>query len=81
MKKRSVLTGWLCSYVFILMIPIVTIFVNYTWNKEIIQDEIFEANNLVLTNLGDEIDKYLNQEISLYSYLLQNKTLDRKSVV
>ena len=74
MKKRSVLTGWLCSYVFILMIPIVTIFVNYTWNKEIIQDEIFEANNLVLTNLGDEIDKYLNQEISLYSYLLQNKT-------
>ena len=70
MKKRSVLTGWLCSYVFILMIPIVTIFVNYTWNKEIIQDEIFEANNLVLTNLGDEIDKYLNQEISLYSYLL-----------
>ncbi len=65
MKKRSVLTGWLCSYVFILMIPIVTIFVNYTWNKEIIQDEIFEANNLVLTNLGDEIDKYLKDRKSV----------------
>lgn len=74
MKKKSIITGWLFSYVFILMIPIVTIFVNYTWNKQIIQDEIFEANNLVLSNLGDDIDKYLNREISLYSYLLQNKT-------
>ena len=73
MKKRSIVTGWLCSYVIILMIPVVAIFINYAWSIRIIRNEIFQANHLVLDNLGDEIDRYLNREVSLYSYLMQEK--------
>ena len=73
MKKRSILIGWLCSYVIIMMIPIVTIFVNYAWSMKVIRKEILEANNLVLDNLGDEIDRYLNKEMDFGSYLLQNR--------
>ncbi len=73
MKKRSVLTGWLCSYILIMMIPIVTVFVNYAWSMKVIRKEILEANNLVLDNLGDEIDRYLNREMAFESYLLQNR--------
>ncbi len=73
MKKRSVLAGWLCSYILIMMIPIVTVFVNYAWSMKVIRKEILEANNLVLDNLGDEIDRYLNREMAFESYLLQNR--------
>lgn len=64
MKKRSVLTGWLCSYIIIMMIPVVTVFVNYAWSMKVIRKEILEANNLVLDNLGDEIDRYLKREMA-----------------
>ena len=67
MKKRSVLAGWLCSYILIMMIPIVTVFVNYAWSMKVIRKEILEANNLVLDNLGDEIDRYLNREMAFES--------------
>nr|WP_296439104.1 helix-turn-helix domain-containing protein [uncultured Acetatifactor sp.] len=73
MKKRSVLTGWLCSYIIIMMIPVVTVFVNYAWSMKVIRKEILEANNLVLDNLGDEIDRYLKREMAYESYLLQNR--------
>ena len=74
MKKRSIVIEWLCSYMIILMIPVVTIFVNYFWNKQVIQNEIYEANNLILNNLGEEIDRYLNREVSFYTCLMKDKT-------
>lgn len=72
MKKRSILIGWLCSYIVIMVIPIVTVFINYAWSVRVIRKEILEANNLILDNLGDEIDRSLKREISFASFLRQN---------
>lgn len=67
MKKRSVLAGWLCSYILIMMIPIVTVFVNYAWSMKVIRKEILEANNLVLDNLDYVINSSGANE-SYYMY-------------
>lgn len=77
MKKRSVVIGWLCSYMIVLLIPFVTIFLNYAWNKKIIKNEILEANQLVLENLGNEIDRYLNREFLFRSFLLQERNFQK----
>ncbi len=77
MKKRSVVIGWLCSYMIVLLIPFVTIFSNYAWNKKVIKNEILEANQLVLENLGNEIDRYLNREFLFRSFLLQERTFQK----
>lgn len=77
MKKRSVVIGWLCSYMIVLLIPFITIFLNYAWNKKVIKNEILEANQLVLENLGNEIDRYLNREFLFRSFLLQERTFQK----
>ncbi len=74
MKKRSVLIGWLYSYMIVLLIPFAAIFLNYGWNRKVIRNEILEANQLVLENLGNEIDRYLSQEFSFRSFLLKERT-------
>lgn len=61
----------------VLLIPFATIFLNYTWNKKVIRNEIFEANQLVLENLSNEIDRYLNREFLFRSFLLQERTFQK----
>lgn len=61
----------------VLLIPFVTIFLNYAWNKKVIKNEILEANQLVLENLGNEIDRYLNREFLFRSFLLQERTFQK----
>ena len=77
MNKKSVVIGWLYSYMIVLLIPFVTIFLNYGWNRKVIRNEILQANQLVLENLGNEIDRYLSQEFSFRSFLLKERTFQK----
>ena len=73
MKKKSVIISWACSYVIILLIPVVTIFVNHVCSIKVIKEESLQANGLVLDNISSAIDRYLNQEMSVSASLLQNR--------
>ena len=67
--KRSILFEWAGSYLIILLIPLITIFLNYYFNMETLQSEIYEAHEVVLDNMGDEINKIMNQQVNVYNYL------------
>ena len=75
MRKRSVVVEWVISYIIVLMIPIVTIFINYFYNVQIINQEIYRSNELVLKNLANSIDEYLNEEKNFYAYVAMNTNL------
>ena len=62
MRNRSVVIEWAISYIVVLMIPIVTIFINYFYNVQTINQEIYKSNELVLKNLASSIDEYLKEE-------------------
>ena len=79
MKKKSVIIEWVLSYIIVLMIPIVTIFINYFYNVQTINHEIYKSNELVLKNLSNSIDEYLNEEKNFYAHVVTNT--DLKSVV
>lgn len=79
MKKKSVIIEWMISYIIVLMIPIVTIFINYFYNVQTINQEIYKSNELVLKNLANSIDEYLNEEKNFYAHVAMNT--DLKSVV
>ena len=67
--KKSVLFEWAGSYVIVLVIPLITIFLNYYLNMETIRSEIYSANEVVLDNLGNEIDRIMAEQENLYNYL------------
>ena len=69
-QKRSVVVEWVYSYILILLIPVITIFVNYYYNTKVIKDEIIQANELVLHNLQQSMDDYLYNELRMYTYIL-----------
>lgn len=69
-KKRSIVTSWVYSYILILLIPILTIFINYYYNNKVIENQIIHANKLVLQNLQQSVDNYLYNEACLYTYVL-----------
>lgn len=71
-EKRSVLVGWGLSYMIVLLIPIISIFINYAYNTRIIKGETIKANELILDNLRDNFDKYLQEEKSFYTYIFSN---------
>lgn len=69
-QKRSVVVEWVYSYILILLIPVITIFVNYYYNTKVIKDEIIRANDLVLHNLQQSVDDYLYDELRMFTYIL-----------
>ena len=79
MKKKSVIIEWVISYIIVLMIPIVTIFINYFYNVQTINQEIYKSNELVLKNLANSIDEYFNEQKNFYAHVVTNT--DLKSVV
>ena len=77
MKKKSIIISWACSYVIILLIPVITIFVNYVCSINVIKEESLQANNLVLDNISGAIDRYLYQELSVSSLLIQDRNFQK----
>ena len=73
MKKKSVIISWACSYVIILLIPVIAVFVNYICSIKVIKEENLQANELVLDNISSAIDRYLYQEMSVSASLIQSR--------
>jgi len=55
-NQRSVLVSWLISYMLILLIPIISSFVNYHYTNSVIISEINRANLMMLDNVRQSID-------------------------
>lgn len=68
-RKRSVLFEWAGSYLVVLLIPLITIFLNYYFNMETIKEEIYSAHKVVLDHTGNEIDRIMEQQINVYNNL------------
>lgn len=75
-KKKSVIVGWAYSYCLILLIPIITIFINYYFNVRVIRQEIIRANEQILSNLKNSIDELLEDEKAFYSYIYTDEVFD-----
>ena len=75
LKKKRVITGWIVSYMMILFVPLITIWVNYNYNAQVIQQEIMQAHELILGNLKSNIDILLENEKTIFSYCYENDTL------
>lgn len=72
-KTKSVIVEWMMAYIIVLMIPIITIFINYTYNVKVLEKEIYDSNELVLNNLADGIDAHLQEEKEFCNYIMTNK--------
>ena len=72
-KKNTVLFNWAVSYAVILLVPLITIFANYYHNTAIIKDEIMQANELILKNLKDNVDRVLEDEREMYIFFSTQK--------
>ena len=62
MRKQSVLKVWVISYIFIFVIPLTTILVNYVNNSNALKREIYSGHELILEKLAGEMDGILAKE-------------------
>lgn len=75
-SKKSVVVGWACSYIIILIIPILAIFINYYFNVRVIEKEIMHANEQVLENLQECVDDFLEDEMTFYEHVFLNESIN-----
>lgn len=75
MKKKSVIWSWLVSYIIVLMIPLVTVFVNYNVNQKTICQGLMDANELICQNLKNSIGDYLMQEEKACNWIFSNEKM------
>lgn len=67
-RKNSILKDWSISYTLILLVPLITIFVNFYHSTGIIKEEIMQAHELILENLSDNIDRIMEEERGMFLY-------------
>ncbi len=72
-KSKSVLWAWAGSYIIVLFIPLITVFINYGINVRTIKQGIMSANELTLHNIGDNIDRILEAQEEIYKFILTNE--------
>lgn len=68
LRRVSVYWTWLCSYCIVLLIPTISIFINYGMNVRTIKQEYIKANELLLTNIRDGVEYYMERERHFYEY-------------
>ena len=68
LKRKSIVKEWGISYALILLIPLITIFVNYYYNTKTIKKEIMQAHELILDNLKENMDRLMEEEWQLFTY-------------
>ena len=73
LKKRSIIREWGISYAVILLVPLITIFINYGYNVKIIRKEIMQAHELILDNLKSNIDLLMDEEREIFSKIYLNE--------
>ena len=76
LRKKSIIIEWGISYALILVIPLITIFINYGYNTKIIQKEIIQAHELILDNLKDNIDLLFEEEWKMFSNFYFNEEVN-----
>ncbi len=75
-RSRSVLWAWAGSYVIVLFIPLITVFINYQINVGMIKQGIVNANELTLNNISDNINDLLEMEKDYHNYIFSNKNME-----
>ncbi len=75
-SKKSVVVGWACSYIIILSIPIIAIFINYYFNVRVIEQEIVRANEQVLENLQECVDDFLEDGMTFYQHIFLDEAIN-----
>ena len=75
MKKKSVIWGWLISYIIVLMIPLISVFVNYNINSKTIRQGLMDANELICQNLKNSIGDYLRMEEKACNWIFGNEKM------
>ena len=68
-RRKSILFEWAVSYLIVLLIPLIMIFLNYNLNMQTIKSEIGHMNEIVMDNLSDEIDRIMTEQVNVYNYL------------
>lgn len=76
-KRKSVLWSWFGSYLVILCIPLIAIFINYQINSNTIRNEMIRVSEMGFVNLTDGIDNYLNQLKANYIFVFQNDSFNQ----
>lgn len=74
LKRKSIVKEWGISYALILLIPLITIFVNYYYNTKIIKKEIMQAHELILDNLKENVDLLMEEEWQLFTYFYMDES-------
>ena len=73
LRKKSIMKEWMISYTLILLIPLITIFINYGYNARVIRKEIIQAHELILYNLRDNIDRLMDEEREMFWSFYSNE--------
>ncbi len=76
-SKRSVVLSWACSYIGILLIPMIAIFVNHYFNIQVVEKEVVRVNEQALTNLQEYVDQILEDEVDMFNYIYLNDNFDK----
>lgn len=71
-SNKSVLLSWTYSYIVVLLIPMIAIFVNHHFNAQVLEKEVIRVNEQALINLQGYVDGMLEREINMYNYFLVN---------
>ncbi len=66
-KRRSVVFEWAISYLLVIGILLIAIFLNYTFNSRVVKKEIEYANQLIFDNLCIEIDSRIEKMTDIYN--------------
>lgn len=74
-KKKSVIWNWLLSYMIVLMIPMISVFINYSVNVKTIRQGLMDANALICQNLQNSIESYLQEEESASNWIFGNEKM------
>jgi len=66
---RSVLFQWIMTCIIILLIPFISILINYSISKKLIGEQVENSNNIILSHMQNMIDSKL-QSIRNLNYML-----------
>ena len=75
-KSKSILWAWTLSYICLLIIPILSVFINYYSNERKLRQEYLHAYELTLNNISIGIDSLTDDMQQFYYYILQNDSFD-----
>lgn len=76
LRKKSVLWTWCCSYIVVLLIPLITILINYHMNIDTMKQELIRTNQLTFDNAADNINRYLELLRENYVYAFLNDSFE-----